>query len=309
VVGIDEDDAPHFTLRSDDDAVISVDSVDKTSATASCTAHAPGTAGIHVLRDGSEVYSAQVSVAAPTRAVLQPAGPLFVGDPLPLPASGTTQVVNGGTATYQVTYFDGDQPLFGNGVISAMPSAGITVLAEKTFLFQVREWLQVTPNVLGAQTVQLEADGIPLGTLTVSSVAESAVKRVSVESQDPSGAQNGDELVVLAQAFDDEDRPIFGVDYTWNLSGEEQDGEGDLFDFTLDSSQSSEVEAQFGGLSASTSIDAKPGSGFVSSSNDIGCSAAPGAPAGGFAALALAAVALAAGARRRRVVSVTRAVR
>src|SRR6185437_1022842 len=121
------------------------------------------------------------------------------------------------------------------------------------------------------QQVQLSAKGIPLATLTVDSVDASAVTAVHVESEDPSGASDGDELVVLAQSFDDKGEPILGVDYDWNLAGEEQTGEGDLFDFPFDSSQSSTVSATFGGHSASTTIEAKAGTGFVDSSNDIGC--------------------------------------
>jgi MYXO-CTERM domain-containing protein len=105
---------------------------------------------------------------------------------------------------------------------------------------------------------------------------------------------------VLAQSFDAANQPIFGVTYTWNLAGEEATGVGDLFEFPFASGQSNVVSAQFGSLSAQTSIEAKPGTGFVSSSNDLGCSASSGPPRGSFAALGLAALALAFTVRRRR---------
>jgi len=133
VLGTDSSDVTQFTLSSDDPTVLSVDSVDTTSATAHCTANSAGSATIHVLKNGSEVTSSVVSVAAPTSAVLQPAGPLFVGDPISLPANGTTQVLNGGTATYLVQYFNGTTQLFGNGVLTAQPSAGIAAVPEETF--------------------------------------------------------------------------------------------------------------------------------------------------------------------------------
>ena len=300
VLGTSSSDVSEFTLESDDPSVLSVDSIDTTSATASCTAHGAGTTTIHVLKSGSEVDSSEVSVAAPTRAVLQPAGPLFVGDPISLPADGTTQVLNGGTATYLVQYFDGATPLFGNGVLSAPSAPGIDVLPEQTFFFQVREWLQVTPSALGPQSVPLSVGGVSLGTLTVSSVADTVVTRVAVEAQDASGAQNTDTLLVLAQSFDSSSEPIFGVTYTWNLAGEEATGEGDLFEFPFASGVSNTVSAQFGSLSASTSINAKPGTGVVTTSNNIGCSAASGPPAGSWAALGLGALALAFTVRRRR---------
>lgn len=305
VIGPDSSEMPQFTLTSDDPSVLSIDALDKTSATARCTAQGAGSTTIHVLRNGAEVDSSEVSVAAPTRAVLQPAGPLFVGSPIALPATGTTQVLQGGTATYLVQYFAGDTQLFGNGVLAAQPSAGIDAVPETTFFFQVREWLQVTPSDLGPPTIDLTADGVALGTLTVNSVADTAVTRVTVQSEDASGAKDGDTLIVLAQSFDAKSDPIFGVTYTWNLAGEEATGEGDLFEFPVASGQSNTLSAQFGDLSASTSIEAKAGTGFVSSSNNIGCSAS-GPPAGSWGALGLAAAAVALAARRRTVTLVER---
>jgi hypothetical protein len=302
VLGTDSDDVSEFTLESDDPAVLSVDSVDTTAAIAHCTAHQAGTATIHALKSGSEVTSSEVTVAAPTRAVLQPSGPLFVKDPITVADGETLQVLNGGTATYLVQYFNGTQQLFGNGVLEATPSDGITATPETTFLFQVQEWLQISPSALGTQTVALSANGVPLQTLTVSSVDETAVASVSVEAEDPSGAKDGDFLTVLAQSFDAAKQPIFGVQYTWSLAGEEATGEGDLFDFPFASGQTNTITANFSGLSASTSIEAKPGTGTVTSSNDIGCTAAPlgGAPAGSWSAIGLAIAALAVARLRRR---------
>ncbi len=300
VLGTDQSDVSQFTLTSDDPSVLSVDAVDTTSATAQCTARSAGSAGIHVLKNGVEVDSSQVSVAAPTSATLQPAGPLFVGDSISLPATGTTQVLNGGTATYMVQYFAGGTPLFGNGVLAVQPSAGIFAVPEQTFFLQSREWLQVTPAATGPQTVALSAAGVSLGTLTVSSVDETAVASVSVEAEDTGGADDGTTLLVLAQSFDAANQPIFGVTYTWNLAGEEATGVGDLFEFPFASGQSNTVSAQFGSLSAETSIEAKPGTGTVTTSNDIGCSASAGPVRGGWAALGLAALALGLTVRRRR---------
>jgi MYXO-CTERM domain-containing protein len=299
VLGTDSSNVSRFTLVSDDPTVLSVGSMDKTSATASCTATGAGSTTVHVLLDGSEVASSQVSVAAPTHAVLQPAGPLFVGDPISLDADGTTQVLNGGTATYMIQYFEGSTLLFGHGVLQVSPSAGIDATPEETFFLQEREWLQVTPTALGKQTVTLSAAGVALGTLKVTSLDASDVTSVSVEAEDASNAHDGDELLVLAQSFDEGGQPIFGVTYDWNLAGEEATGEGDLFEFPLASGQSNTITAQFGSFSGSTSIDAKPGTGFVGSSNAIGCTAASGPPAGSWAALGLAA-AVAFTARRRR---------
>jgi MYXO-CTERM domain-containing protein len=300
VLGASESEMSELTLVSDDESVITVDSMDPTSATGHCTAHAAGTANIHVLKGGSDVFSTEISVAAPTRATLSPAGPLFVGDPIPFDAGGTSQVLVGGTATYQVQYFDGDTRLFGNGVLTATADASVNTNPETTFLFQENEWLEVSPTALGPQPVQLFANGVPLATFDLLVVDQSAVSRVAVESEDTSGHDAGDWLVVLAQSFDAHGAPIFGVSYDWNLAGEDQTGEGDLFKFPLDGSQSSTITATFAGQAASTTIEAKPGTGFVTSSNAIGCAASSRAPSGGGLVGGLAALALGAALRRRR---------
>src|SRR6185312_23087 len=276
---------------------LSVDGVGS-DGSASCTAHQAGTATLHAKLNGSEIVSGDVKVALPTRAVLSPSGPIFVGDPAPLGADNTVKILKGGTATFLVTYFDGETQLFGNGVLGVTPSTGISATPEETFLLQEREWLQVTPSSTGTQTVGLSADGVPFATLTVSSVDETAVASVSLEPSSTSGAKNGDGEVVLAQSFDAASDPIFGVTYTWNLAGEEQTGEGDLFKYDFAGSKNGALSAQFGDLSASTSIHAS--SGTVSSSNDVGCAAAPSAPAGSPAAIGLAMAALAVLRLRRR---------
>jgi hypothetical protein len=297
VDGVDSKSAKGLAFESDDPTILSVDGVGS-DGTASCTAHHAGTVTLRARLNGSEIVSGDVTVALPTRAVLSPTGPLFVGDPTPLGADNTVQVLNGGTATFLVTYFDGETQLFGNGVLGATPSAGISATPEQTFLLQEREWIQVTPTATGTQTVALSADGVPFGTLTVSSVDESAIASVSLEPSSTSGAKNGDGEVVLAQSFDAARQPIFGVTYTWNLAGEEQTGEGDLFKYTFAGSKTGSLSAQFGSLSASTSIHGT--SGTVASSNNIGCAASPGAPVGSAAALGLAVAALAVLRLRRR---------
>jgi hypothetical protein len=297
VDGVDSKSASGLTYESDDPSILSVDGVGS-DGSASCTALHAGTVTLHARLNGSEIVSADVAVALPTRAVLTPSGPLLMGDPAPLAAGSTVEVLNGGTATFLVTYFDGDTQLFGNGVLGATPSAGISAAPEQTFLGQEREWIQVTPTATGPQTVALSAAGVPFDTLTVISVDESAVASVSLEPSSTSGAKNGDAEEVLAQAFDASLKPIFGVAYTWSLAGEEQTGEGDLFKYHFDSKKSGQLSAQFGTLSASTSIEAD--SGVVSSSNNIGCAAAPGAPGGSASALGLAVAALAVLRLRRR---------
>jgi hypothetical protein len=300
VFGADSSDASHFTITSDDPAVLSVDSLDRTSATASCTARASGSTTLHVLKDGSEVFAESVDVAIPTHAVVSPSGPLFVGDPTPFDANGTTEVLTFGTATYEVQYFNGDTRLFGNGVLTANADAGMDASPEETFLLQKNEWIQVTPLTFGMHAIQLLANGQPLATLHVNAVDQSAIQSVQVESMDTSGHSNGDQLVVLAQSFDADDHPIFGVTYDWNLAGEEQTGEGDMFRFPLDDGQSNVVTATFNGLTASTTIEAKADTGFVDSSNNIGCRASSRSPAEGASMLAAVALALALGVRRRR---------
>lgn len=292
-------DAAHFKLKSGNESVFHIDS--QQGGSAQCSAVGAGTAAIQVLRDGEVVDTTEVIVKAPTRATLTPNGPLIVGAPFAQAVGSTTHVFAGGTSTYLVEYFAGDEQLFGNGVLVPSASAGLVAKAETTFLFENREWLQLTPAATGTQTVALSAGGVALGTLTVDTVDETAVTRVALVAQDSSGVHDGRPLAVLAQSFDAKFEPIFGIDYTWEHAGVLETGEGDLFRFDFDSSRSDTLSAHFGAMSAVTIIQARPGSGVVDSSNRLGCTvrALPGAPARSFPAVALAALAAWAFTRKR----------
>jgi hypothetical protein len=300
----DAADRARFTLKSADPSILRIDA--QSDANATCTAVGAGTVEVKIMRDGEEVYSTEIAVKVPTRAVLTPNGPLIVGQPSPQPATSTTNVLAGGTSTYLVEYFAGDEQLYGNGVLFPTAPDGVVAENKTSFLFENREWLQITPSATGKQTVTLSGGGAAaLGTLTVNTVDETAVARVTIEAEDASGARDGTQLAVLAQSFDAKGDPIFGVDYTWARGGVEETGEGDLFRFDFDGSRSDTLTAHFGAMSASTEIQAAPNSGFVDSSNRIGCTvrALPGAPANAFPGLALAVMAagIVVRARRRRV--------
>ncbi|MBN2799394.1 MAG: hypothetical protein JXX28_09630 [Deltaproteobacteria bacterium] len=219
--------------------------------------------------EGAEVRRVTVEVGFPDRLELFAAGPLFasLGDQ----SAPAPQVLVGGTGTFQVRYYQGDTLLSGNGTLTVDATEDLQAGVAQSFLFEDREWLQVSPLAAGQHGVALYVDGVAAGQVDVDAVDVDAVARVELLSAEPAEeAQEGDPGVVLAQAFDADDAPIYGLDYDWTLGGVTQDGQGDLFRYTVDPDATTDLVASFGDLSDSGSIDGVEG--YVGSSNETGCS-------------------------------------
>src|SRR4030095_9779737 len=96
-------------------------------------------------------------------------------DPLDVPE---IDVLEGGTVTLLVEYYRGEERLYGNGALVAEGSSDITASPEQTFLFENREWLQLTPGHAGDHTVNMQAGASSLGTLTVHAVRTDSISSV-----------------------------------------------------------------------------------------------------------------------------------
>jgi hypothetical protein len=103
---------------------------------------------------------------------------------------------------------------------------------------------------------------------------------IRILGADESHAVKGAWLVALGQAYDDQSRQIYGVEFTWDVDGQEQTGwygnAGDLYRYKFDPAKPAMLAANYNGMAAVAQIHS--GGGFVDSSNHIGCSAAPGKP-------------------------------
>jgi hypothetical protein len=268
-----------------------------------CVAVSEGSVTMRVLDgDGKSVDEETVRVGTPDRAKLIAHGPLLINGDEQAADVGAARILAGGTATYMVRYYEGSEELHGNGVLGANAPSDITATPETTFLFENREWLQLTTNgVPGTEAITLTADGAALPPINVITVDESALMFVDVQHSSESGVKKGDWLVALAQAYDASSQRIFGVDYHWQVSGQDQESLGDLYRYEFNRSDPQELVAAHGTMGGSTMIHSDAG--FVDSTNNIGCQAAPGRRAAGGGALILGLVVVGYGfATRRRMV-------
>lgn len=265
------------TISSTDEGVFQIVSTtfDEGDMVAEGVAVGPGSAELEVYDPNGDLWDfATVEVGFPTRVELHAAGPMFVDlDGL----EAVPQVLVGGTATFQVQYFDGDERLLGNGALTVTPGTGTLAEADRSFLFENREWVRVSPDSAGTHTVSLDVDGVAFDDMTFDAVDAGAVAGVDIFGRDERHVEAEDWLVLLAQSYDEDDVRIYGVDFTWEIDGVEAEGEGDLYRYQYDPNVQAPVVARFGAYQAS--VVANVGEGYVDSSNNIGCNAL-GVPAG-----------------------------
>lgn len=246
---------------------------------ADCVATGAGDADLVVLRDdGSTWDTAPVHVGFPDRVELHAAGPMFVDMPDLVDAP---KVLAGGTATLQVQYFENGRRLHGNGPLAATGDGSVSdVHVERTYLFENREWVQMTAADPGTAQLHLSVDDVPLDAVDVDVVSADALTDMQILGRNESRADDGDWLVLLAQAYDDAADPIFGVDYDWDVDGDVQPGEGDLYRYEYQRGNDRTVTAHFVDLDAT--VTANMGAGFVDSSNNVGCDSTGGGAVGLF---------------------------
>jgi hypothetical protein len=244
------------------------------------------------------VHRDSVSIEQPDHADLYAHGPLLIGSPEDSVSS--VQVLSGGSATFLVEYSHAGHRVYGNGVLGAA-APGNAVLAEPrtTFLLINREWLTVTAlaGATGEVAISLTANGSPVGSVLVHLASEADLSRIALSGQDESGAKKDEPMAVLLQGYDRNNQSIYGVEATFLLAGVMQTGSGDLFRYSYDPRKPTMLLASHGDKQASAMLHT--GSGYVTSTNVIGCQAAGGRP-GPALPLALAAgLALLLLARRR----------
>ena len=222
--------------------------------------------------DGDEIGATDVEVAMPDRVELLPHGPLII-DRLDLIVEGTPQVLVGGTSTWLARYYLGDTRLYGNGALSVESTAGFDAWTEDSFLLEDRDWLQGTALQAGTHTVPVLVDGVYIHDVEFEAVTEEVIDRVELYGMDESVAEFDDNLVLLAQSYDTEDRPVYAVEFVWDFDGIEGESLGDLYRYNYDADYPVDVGASIGDVRAEVSIH---GEGTVDSTNDVGCSALSG---------------------------------
>ncbi len=270
-----------------------------------CYADRPGFTDITVFRsDRSPTVwgRARVEVAYPDRAQLTFAGPLFINAPTDeFVVRGPVPIVEGGTASFLVEYFLNETKLSGNDVLIARPrDDGLEAHVRQTWLFEDREWVQLTPLAPGDHVVDLLVGDRSVETITVRTVQPEDVKFIELRAEPDKPAREGDILAVWALGYDYNDNPVFGLEFDWDILGNfsSEPGEGDLFKYEYERREDATLEASYRDQAQRVNIHAD--SGWVSSTNDLGCTAGTSGRAGpGVLAIALM-VAVALGIGRRR---------
>lgn len=270
-----EPDFRGWSIVTSDPAVFRIDDSavdpDGRGLTAHGQAVGEGTASLRLLDDrGHEVGRGVAEVLVPDQVELDAHGSLILGRDDEA-AVAEARVVENGEATYLVRYFRGGRELHGNGVLTAVAPVGVTAQPRTTFLFENREWLTLGTTVAGSGALQLSADQVSVASVPMVVVPESAIADVVVLTQSENGHHDGDWLVALAQAYDGNGERIFGVDYTWNVNGATQTGDGDLYRYQFKQGLFAMVQAQRGLHSDAAMIQSDQG--FVDSSNKVGCTA------------------------------------
>jgi MYXO-CTERM domain-containing protein len=297
-------DKTQWTVASSDPSVFSISNVshynddhNHTQLSVSGNALVEGSVDLIVLDgDQREVHRRRVEVKLPDRVELRAHGLLLIDRPDSEADVDEARIQQGGTATYLARYWKGSQVLYGNGALSTMsPVTSLAAHVEQTFLFEDRDWLQITTSATGTEQLGLLVSGVHVADLTVVTVPSSDIADVRVRGESETTTHKGNWLVALAEAADGQNRTVYGVEYSWKLDSAAQLGLGDLYRYSYDAKKPHVLTATFNGLSATAQIH---GYGFVDSTNHLGCSY--GGPAGKpAAALLLIGVALLALARRR----------
>jgi hypothetical protein len=291
----DKQDFSGWTISSSDSTVLAIDAVSVDSSDVIAKAHtvAAGTADLVVHdADGKEVGHGHTEVAAPDRIELDAHAYLIMAMDDQAPVD-EVRIVQGGTATYLVRYFNGDRELHGFGVLGVNAPPAITATPRTTFLSESREWLQLTATAGGDAALEMVVDGVSRGTITAHVVPETDMANVVLIDQPEKGHKDGDWLVAYAQAYDAANNRLFGVDYTWSIDGVQQTGDGDLYRYEYKQGDYQTVTATRGSLADSAQIQSDAG--YVDSSNNLGCADAGGGGAG-VGGLVVAAIVM----RRRR---------
>jgi len=294
----DHQDFTGWQLESSDGSVFAIDSfyADKYGMYGSAHTAGAGTARLSVVDAGGKELGARVVEAAtPDRVELDAHAYLIIGENDLAPVD-EVRILENGTATYLVRYFNAGRELTGNGILSVNSSAQfIGAHTTKKFLDENREWLQLTATATDQGTIEMVVNGVSQGTLPVVVAQEPDMSSVAMLSSPEKGHKDGDWLVAYAQAYDAQQHRVFGVDYTWNVAGVQALGDGDLYRYEYKKGDVVTVIASRGTLSDSTTIQSDGG--YVDSSNNLGCAAGGGSVG---VLVGLAGIALVARRRRAR---------
>ena len=237
---------------------------------------APGETKLLIYDESGHLETSRaIRVEMPDRIDLVPAGLIKVrGDGAEAVASDEPiRVLEGGQATFEVQYYKGAERLFGNNALTVtVDDALLEAETDQTYLFENREWLRLTPDATGIHEISLSVGGSLIATYDVEVVTADVIEGVEIEAEPAGKAEKDDLLYLLAHAYDDQSRDIWGVDFDWAVDDLAEPGDGDLYYYYYDPDADHVVSAARNGYSDEMTVFMSDGG--VSSSNSIGCNAA-----------------------------------
>jgi hypothetical protein len=283
-------DVAGWTLVSDAPDVFAVDGQMLDSGNMlSATGHAlaEGGARLRLLdASGAERHATAIEVQAADSARFFAHGDLRV-----LGSQATTEyaqaeltdarVLAGGTSVIAVGYFHATERVYGRGIASITSLPQSTVENKTSSGLPINDWLFVEPAQPGSYQLTVAQNGVTLGTLPITAVADTEVTGLSLAAESTASKNDNDETWLLARARGSDGREVLGVYCDWTLDGAAQPDQnqkqrsGDLYRYRFAKGAATRtVAASHNGVSANIAVQVHDG--YVSDTTYLGCSAAPG---------------------------------
>jgi hypothetical protein len=247
VLAIGYSDTSSWTLLSSDPTVLIVGAA-TSELVFPLTAVGPGNATLTVMDgDGRGVDQHAVVVDQPDSIQLgsQPVQPMTL--------------VEGGTAEFYVTYFQGSQQLSGTGAVTPTGTGAVTALTA-TSPPPVVDWVEIEAGQPGTGQVALSVGTttfvVPVLVVPPSAIAGLGLVVEPGDEDDPDGTLD----FVLASALNPQGGRVYGASFSWSIDGVPvsaslPSGEpADSLGYTHDKGVTETVTAAFGSLSSSVTV-------------------------------------------------------
>ncbi len=194
------------------------------------------------------------------------------------------QILTGGTASFLIQYIDDDLVLQGSAPIKLAMEPTIVAEVVESPLVDDRDILQITAGDPGRDRIDLYLGEMLLQTVDVEVVNPYQVAAIDLIERKASVTDDEEdgEWLVVAQAYDEWRRPIYGVGFEWEFPGRAFEQVGDLlfYEHDPDPAKRKRVIARAAGREATVSLQAADGEVYTSNDAAFNCNAAgrSGAP-------------------------------
>lgn len=244
-----------------------------------------GTTELLLIDAGGEIKgSAAAEVRMPTEVRLYATAIAALADPDFRGETPRPQILTGGTASFAVEYLDKDIVLQG--------STNLTLEMEPTIVAEIvhsqavdnHDILQITAGDPGRDAIALSLGKQPIATVVVDVVAPDRIAAIDlIHHRSTTDEEAEDDFLVVAQAYDQQRSPIYGVGFEWIFPGRGFEQMGDVLLYEHEASRSSlkQVSARAAGREAKIWLQAADAEVYTSNDAAFNCnvSAEGGLPA------------------------------